>query len=124
MRETTLWVLHLVAGAGLVVLLGAHMAVQHFPRVLSAVGWVEQPVRGFASVAARSASPGWVVLYALLVVFAVYHGLYGLRRILHEAGWGPKAGRVVDVAVVVAGVALMVYGLVTAVQGLRAGGAL
>lgn len=123
MRESRLWALHLFSGAALVVLLGVHMAVQHYPRVASWLGWAGENVRSYPSVAARGASSGWVLLYVLLLGFAVYHGMYGLRRILHEVWQSPGAMRAVDVAVVALGVVVLVYGVVTAIAA-RMGGAL
>ena len=123
MRESQLWALHLFAGAALVVLLGVHMGVQHYPTLLSWLGWADQQVREFGSVAARSSSAAWTVLYVLLLGFAVYHGLYGLRRILHEIWYSPRATRTVDVLVVAFGLVVFVYGLVVALQATRLGGA-
>ncbi|HEY8425678.1 MAG TPA: hypothetical protein VIK73_06670 [Limnochordales bacterium] len=123
MRESKLWALHLFSGAALVVLLGVHMVVQHYPTILGWLGWVEGDVRSFASVAARSTSAGWSVIYVLLLGFALYHGLYGLRRILHEIWYSPAATRVVDAVVVVFGLAIFVYGLVAVFQAIPLGGA-
>lgn len=123
MRESKLWALHLFSGASLLVLLGIHMGVQHYPKILSWLGWADENVREFASVAARGASAGWAVLYVLLLAFALYHGLYGLRRILHEVWYSPRATRTIDALVVALGLVVFVYGLVAALQATRMGGA-
>lgn len=121
-RESKLWALHLFSGAALLVLLGIHMGVQHYPKILSWLGWAGENVREWGSVAARSSSPGWAVLYVLLLAFALYHGLYGLRRVLHEVWCSPRATRTVDVLVVAFGLVVFVYGLVAALQATRMGG--
>ncbi|HEY8498092.1 MAG TPA: hypothetical protein VIK90_02465 [Limnochordales bacterium] len=123
MRESKLWALHLFAGGALIVLLGVHMAVQHYPTLLGWLGWPQTDVRGFAAVAARGASSAWAVLYVLLLGFAVYHGMYGLRRVLHEVWYSPGAGRAIDLLVVVAGLVVFVYGLVVVFQAMPVGGA-
>jgi len=111
------WLLSLLAGVALVALLGVHMVVQHFDAVLRALGWTQgPPVRSFAAVAARSRSVAWGVGYGLLLLFALYHGLYGLRGILLEV-W-PRAARPLTALVIAGGAAVALFGVVTVVRAL------
>jgi succinate dehydrogenase hydrophobic anchor subunit len=51
------------------------------------------------------------VLYVLLLGFALYHGLYGVRGILREVWDGPAAALVINVGVMVAGALVFGYGV-------------
>lgn len=124
MRETRLWQLHLFSALALIVLLSVHMGVQHYEKILTGLGLVGENVRDFASVAGRAGSAWWNVLYVLLLGFALYHGLYGTRRILHEVWYSRRATRVIDTLVVVFGLAVFIYGLWGILQATRMGGAL
>ncbi|HEV2280756.1 MAG TPA: hypothetical protein VGX75_00010 [bacterium] len=117
MTERGWWFLSLVAGVALVALLGAHMAVQHYGAALRALGWIQgPPARSFAAVTARGRILGWAVLYGLLLLFALYHGLYGLRGILLEV-W-PRAARVITAVLVIAGIAMAVFGTTTIMRAI------
>ncbi|MBE3598671.1 MAG: hypothetical protein IMX02_07700 [Limnochordaceae bacterium] len=123
MRESRLWALHLLSGAVLIVLLSAHMGLMHYEGILASLGWAGENVRGFASVAQRAKSTIWTVWYVLLLVFALYHGLYGTRRILQEVWHSARAARVIDTVVLLFGLVVLVYGVYTAVAAARMGGA-
>lgn len=111
MTEARLWLLHLLAGAALLVLLGAHLVVMHLPRVLAALGAGPADPLTFASVAERAASPAWPVLYLLLLFVALYHGLYGLRGIVLElTGAARKAKVLVSTVLIILGAAALFYG--------------
>ncbi len=119
MRESRLWALHLICGAGLLVLLSLHMGVMHYASILALLGWVREPVLSFSSVAERGRGAAGAVTYVLLLGFALYHGLYGLRGILGEIWSTPKAVRFINAGVVIFGLAVLVYGVTVAAQAAR-----
>lgn len=111
MRESRLWIVHLGAGAALVVLLGVHMAIMHYETILGFFAGTHEPVLGFAAVLARDRSLVMRTLYVLLLGAALYHGLYGARGILREVWHSARAGRVIDAAVVIVGLGVFIYGV-------------
>jgi succinate dehydrogenase / fumarate reductase membrane anchor subunit len=110
-RESRLWALHLVSAVALLALLGMHMTIMHYESILKAFGAAGGPVLGFVSVLARDRSTIMRTLYALLLGFALYHGLYGTRGILREVWSSERAARVINAAVVILGLAVFVYGV-------------
>ena len=121
MRESRLWALHLLAGAALLVLLGIHMAIMHYDVILRVFGAAHEPVLGFTAVLARDRDAVMRVLYVLLLGCALYHGLYGLRGVLREIWPSARAGRAINVAVLILGLTVFVYGAaVVAGAGRRA----
>lgn len=117
MDERGWWLLSLAAAVALVVLLGAHMAVQHYDAVLRALGWSQgPPARSFTAVTSRGRTAVWAATYGLLLIFALYHGLYGLRGMLLEV-W-PRAARVITAVLAAAGVAVATFGTVTLLRAL------
>jgi len=81
MRESTLWMLHLLAGAVMLVVLGIHFGVMH---VGGLFGIPKEGVLTFASVNARSGMAFYLVVYLILLAAGLYHGLYGFRSIIFE----------------------------------------
>ncbi len=106
-RESTLWTLHLLTGAVILVLLGLHMFIMH----LSGLGGSEgQDVLSYSSVMERSRDVAYVVIYVLLLGVALYHGLYGFRKIVFELTLPEGVERVITVLVILVGVVLFVIG--------------
>jgi succinate dehydrogenase hydrophobic anchor subunit len=106
-RESTLWTWHLIAGAVIFVLLGLHMFIMHLSGLTGAEG---QDVLSYSSVMERSRDIAFVVIYVLLLGVALYHGLYGLRKIVLELTLPEGAERVITVLVVLVGVGLFAIG--------------
>ncbi len=103
MKESRFWFLFLIAGLVLFLLLGYHIVFIHL------LGNYEANI-SFQSVASRSVSPAYAVFYLLFLVFALYHGFYGLRTILLEIEALARHHRTVTAILVVLGVGLFVYG--------------
>ncbi len=103
MKESRFWFLFLLAGLGLFLLLGYHIVFIHI------LGNYEANI-SFQSVAARSVSPAYAVFYLLFLLFALYHGFYGLRTILLEVEALARHHRTVTGILVILGVGLFVYG--------------
>jgi succinate dehydrogenase / fumarate reductase membrane anchor subunit len=106
-RESTLWTWHLLTGAVILVLLGLHMFIMH----LSGLGGAEgQDVLSYSSVMERSRDVAFVVIYVLLLGAALYHGLYGFRKIVFELTLPEGVERAITVLVIFVGLALFVIG--------------
>ena len=115
MRESTLWLMHLAAGAVMLVVLGIHFSVMHLGGLL---GFAPGEVLTFASVSARSGMMFYVVVYLVLLVAALYHGLYGLRSIVFELSLiGPVLRRTINILLVLAGWGFFFYGARAIIAG-------
>lgn len=129
MRESRLWFWHLISGLVLIVLLGIHTVIQHFDSILGLLGILprEAWTQGVAitegalnfqySVLPRMKMVSMTVIYTLLIVFGLYHGLYGVRSMLYELKISAAAKRAAGVLLLILGVAAGVYGVVTVWQG-------
>ncbi len=115
MRESTLWMLNLVAGAVILVLLGVHMAIMHLDTVLGYIGLASGGTVEASAVFARSKQALFMTTYIILLGAALYHGLYGLRKILFELTLSKGAEKFTDWFLTVAGLALFIYGSYVAV---------
>ena len=115
MKESTLWVWHIIAGVVIFVLLGIHMFIMHLDDILVALGIGYHDPISASSVFARSKQVFYMVTYIVLLGAALYHGLYGLRNILFELSL-PKAGeKIVNWLFALGGLALFVYGTYVAI---------
>lgn len=119
MRESRLWAFHLICGAGLLLLLSLHMGLMHYAGILALLGWTMEPVLSFSSVVERGRGAAGAAMYVLLLGFALYHGLYGLRGVLGEIWGSARAERFINAGVLVFGLGVLVYGVAVAVQAAR-----
>jgi len=110
MRESTLWMWQIFAGVVILVLLGIHMFVMHFDSIFYVLGIGDKDVLSWESVLGRSQQLGDMIIYILLLGFALYHGLYGLRNILFELTLPSGLEVVIPIVLLVGGVGLFVYG--------------
>jgi succinate dehydrogenase hydrophobic anchor subunit len=108
MRETRLWSLHLLAIPIIFVLLGMHLAIMHYAPVF--YGMSVDKAREFGTMIERGKSVVQFVLYILLLIAGLYHGLYGLRGILRELPLAPTLIKVVDVGILTFGLLIFALG--------------
>ena len=108
MRESKLWSLHLLAIPFIAVLLGMHFAVQHYAPVF--YGMSVEEARSFEVMIARNKDIVQFVLYILLLIAGLYHGLYGLRGILREFPLTPTLVKFVDIGILLFGLAIFALG--------------
>src|SRR5215475_5186237 len=108
MRETRLWSLHLLAIPFILVLLGMHLAIMHYAPVF--YGMSVEKAREYATMIERGKSVAQFILYILLLIAGLYHGLYGLRGILRELPLTPTMIKVVDVGILLLGLAIFALG--------------
>jgi succinate dehydrogenase / fumarate reductase membrane anchor subunit len=120
MKNSITWTWHLLAGAALAFLLGTHMFIMHLDDVFKFAGGGATKAVSFAAVVDRGRQVSFMVIYVLLLIAALYHGLYGLRTIIFELTLAPRVEKAITRFFVVIGVALFVYGAVAAVSAYRA----
>jgi len=120
MRESTLWFWHLMAAIVILVVLSIHMGVMHLDVILKGLGLLSAgDVLSYAAVIARAKTVAYLVIYLLLMWFALYHGFYGLRSmILEMSDTMSKAGEIVVTWVIfVFGLGLAIYGTYVIIAG-------
>lgn len=109
MRESKLWSFHILVIPIIAVLLGLHFAVMHYAPVF--YGMSVEKAREFSTMIERGKSAAQFVIYMLLLIAGLYHGLYGLRGILRELPLTPALVKVVDVGIVLFGLAIFALGV-------------
>ena len=115
MRESTLWMLHLLAGAVMLTVLGIHFGVMHLGELF---GIPRAEVLTFALVDVRSGMAFYLVVYLILLAAALYHGLYGFRSIIFEISFiGPVVRKAVSFILVLSGWGFFFYGAYTIIAG-------
>ena len=110
MRESTLWFLHFLAGAVIIVALGIHFGIMHLDDLLFSLGIGDKDVLSYESVLYRSRMIFHLVVYLVLLAAALYHGLYGFRSLVLELPLGQTLEKVVGVVTLLGGLALFTYG--------------
>lgn len=108
MRETRLWSMHILAIPIIAVLLGLHFAIMHYAPVF--YGMSVEKAREFGTMIERGKSVAQFVIYMLLLLAGLYHGLYGLRGILRELPLTPTLVKVVDVGILLLGLFIFALG--------------
>jgi len=104
-RESKLWSLHLLAGLCIVFLIGVHFGVMHLDEIF---GFAD--VLSYQSVLSRGKTGFYLVVYSLLLGSAIYHGLYGLRNIIFELGFGRSLEKAVSIILLFGGIVSFIYG--------------
>ncbi len=115
MKESRLWIAHLFAGFCLIFLLLSHILLMHYSELLNVIGIDVQNVLSFNEVIKRAKSAGFKIIYILFLIFALYHGLYGLRNILIETPFGEKFSKPIGIILLTIGVLFFIYGGITTI---------
>jgi len=114
MKDTPLWTWHVIAGIVILVLLSMHMTVMHLNDVLSIAPGTATPEGGapidWANVVSRAQEIGFVVFYVVLLAAGLFHGLYGLRNIIHELNPSPGVMKTLTALILIVGLGLFVLG--------------
>ena len=108
MRETRLWSLHILVIPIIAVLLGMHLALMHYAPVFYDMS--VDKARDFTTMIERGKSVAQLVIYILLLIAGLYHGLYGLRGILRELPLTPTLVKIVDVGILLFGLFIFALG--------------
>lgn len=111
MRDRGLWTAHIAAGIVILPLLVSHMAVMHLDATLG----VASPAGGhpveWANVVERGKTLLFPLSYGLLLLVALFHGLYGARNVLLELGPSRGMARAIGIGLALVGVGLGALGL-------------
>ena len=91
--KTRYWALNIASALVLLVLLGAHMGVMHLPGLLGQLNPAWGDPLAWEQVRERGNSLMATVGYVLLLGLALFHGFYGLHRLLTEFIDGQRAAR-------------------------------
>lgn len=110
MRESTLQIINYVMIVVLFVTVLAHLATHGFFGVIDYEGSLV-----YSDVAGRYRQVIPAIMLAVLLISAAFHGLYGLRNILLEFRSGPVWDRAVSYGVLIAGIALVGWGMRTVI---------
>ncbi len=110
MKESTLQLVNYIMIMALLVTLSLHIAMQAFVGVSGYAQALSYP-----TALARYKEPLSVSLLTILLVAAVYHGLFGLRNILLEALRGPRWNTLVSGSVLGLAAVMLGWGLRTIV---------
>jgi len=122
MRESKLWVLHIITAIVILVFLSSHMVIMHMGSILSSLGFnfSDSPTSS-EEVFRRSQQVLFMVVYIVLLGTALFHGLYGLRSIFYELSLPKILEKIIGRVLCVAGIALFIYGSYVAVQLVQKG---
>ena len=110
MRGTYLWFLQLITGILIAFFLGIHMVMMHLGDILGFLGIHISEPTSWTSMIERADQGTWLAFYILLLAFALYHGLNGLRSILLELSPSAKTERIMTWAIVALGIVAFALG--------------
>jgi succinate dehydrogenase / fumarate reductase membrane anchor subunit len=105
------WFLQRVTGAALVVLLLTHFIINHYLNITEVEHHVLPGLVVFSNVADRFETPGYWVLSLLLLSFALFHGLNGIRNIAIDYGAKGAVDKAVTGALSAIGLAAFIFGI-------------
>jgi Succinate dehydrogenase/Fumarate reductase transmembrane subunit. len=104
--KTRTWFATALSGVAVLVLVTIHMVANHF--VVQQVGGL----RTYAQVLEYIGDPRIFSIEAVFLVAVTWHAMLGLRAVLRDLNLHGRLGRVADRGPLVAGVVIVVYGLV------------
>jgi len=106
------WFIQRVTGVFLVVLLGVHIAVEHFGNLdKPGVRDRERELIVFSDVAHRMTMAMWWVIDIALLAFVLFHGLNGIRNIALDLGVKSSGDKIVTALLTVIGLAAFAFGI-------------
>jgi succinate dehydrogenase hydrophobic anchor subunit len=115
MNETKYWTWHIFAGVAILILLGLHMLTMHLDQIFGVMSPAGGTAVDWANVVHRAKQAGVLVIYIVLLAAGLYHGLFGLRNILHEAVESAGLKKAVDVLCWTAGLGLFGLGSICSI---------
>ncbi len=101
-RSFWLWFLQRVTSIGLIVVLLFHMVVLHYIDPSQEITLADTRV--------RLQSILFVVVDSLLLGFALFHGLNGVRNVAYDYFPKPRTRKVISWTLMIVGVAVLVWG--------------
>lgn len=105
------WLLQRVSAVGLIVLLPMHIVVTHLFNIAEVENDALPGLVVFSDVAQRLERPAYWTIDVLLLAFALYHGLNGVRNVLLDYGVRGVAARTATGVLSVIGFGAFLFGL-------------
>jgi succinate dehydrogenase hydrophobic anchor subunit len=105
-RSARVWWWTVGTGSALLVLVTVHMVAHHF--VVDELGGL----RTYDQVLDYVGNPLILAIEALLLLTVTIHAMLGVRSVLLDFDWGPRARRLVDAGLWLLGVLTVLYGYV------------
>jgi succinate dehydrogenase / fumarate reductase membrane anchor subunit len=106
------WLLQRVTAVGLVVLLPIHIVINHLANISKVEEGILPGLVVFSNVMERFESPAYWVVDVLLLSFALYHGLNGVRNVAMDYGLRGVGEKAVTGALSLVGVAAFAFGII------------
>ena len=106
------WFLQRVSALGLIVLLPLHIVIGHLINIVEVEKGILPGLVVFSNVAERLEQPAYWVIDLLLLSFALYHGLNGVRNVLLDYGLRGIGERLATAGLSLLGVAAFIYGVI------------
>jgi succinate dehydrogenase / fumarate reductase membrane anchor subunit len=106
------WLLQRVTAVGLIVLLPIHIVVNHLFNIAEVESGALPGLVVFSDVAERIETPTYWVIDILLLSFALYHGLNGVRNVALDYGLRGAAEKALTGALSVLGLVAFGFGVV------------
>ncbi len=105
MRESTLWLLHIITGLLLVLFFAVHLA--EFSALVGGAGYEEGLT--YTLLSERAQNILYTVFYIVFLATVTYHANYGLRVLLIE--WlGGRWEKAINILLILLGLAAVLYG--------------
>jgi succinate dehydrogenase hydrophobic anchor subunit len=118
MRTTHLQFIQLITGILIAILLGIHMVNMHLDAILGFFGVqtlfgvdIARDPTTFTLMTARAQKAVFAGIYIALLVFTLYHALYGVRNIIMELSPSPAVQRVVTGIIIIVGIIFLGLGV-------------
>lgn len=115
MKDSKLWTLHLFAGIVILFLLGLHMGIMHLDDIFKIFNPASEEAIDWENVLARMKMFGFAIIYILLLGFALYHGFYGLNKIIGETNIKDKTKKTFSIFLTLFGFVLFIIGTYSAI---------
>lgn len=115
MKDSRLWILHLFAGIIILFLLGLHMGIMHLDEIFKIFNPAGGEAIGWQNVLSRMKIFGFLIVYILLLGFALYHGFYGLNKIIGETNIKDKTRKFWSTLLTIFGFLLFIIGTYAAI---------
>lgn len=106
------WLLQRVTAVGLVFLLGIHIVIDHLANIGKVESHALPGLVSFSNVAGRFHTPAYWVVNVLLLSFALYHGLNGVRNVAMDYGLRGAGEKVVTTGLMLIGLIAFVFGII------------
>jgi succinate dehydrogenase / fumarate reductase membrane anchor subunit len=106
------WLLQRVTGVVLLILLTFHIVVNHIFNIAEVEDDILPGLVVFSDVADRFEIAGYWVLAVLLLAFALFHGLNGIRNILLDYGLRGTGDKIVTGTLLGLGVVAFTFGII------------